>query len=141
MRPGDVLLLGADLVKEPERLVLAYDDPAGVTAAFNQNVLAVVNRELGADFDLAAFAHEARWDAHAEWMEMLLRSQTDQRVRVDALDLTVAFAAGEAMRTEISAKFRRSGIEAELAAAGLVPEGWWTDRAGDFALAAARRPA
>ncbi|MDH3704902.1 MAG: L-histidine N(alpha)-methyltransferase [Acidimicrobiia bacterium] len=139
MNPGDDLLLGVDLVKDPHRLVLAYDDPTGVTAAFNKNVLVVVNRELGADFDLGAFDHEAVYEPDAEWIEMRLRSRDRQRVFIDALDLTVDFAAGEAMRTEISAKFRRDGIESELGDAGLTPTGWWTDRPGDFALVLARR--
>lgn len=131
--PGESLLLGFDLVKDAERLVTAYDDAAGVTAAFNRNVLHVLNRELGADFDPEGFDHVAVWDAEHEWIEMRLRSRTDQSVRVPALDLDVEFAAGEEMRTEISAKFRREGIEAELDHAGYAPGGWWTD--GDFALA------
>ena len=105
-----------------------------MTAEFNLNVLAVVNRELGADFDLDRFAHVARFDPTEEWIEMRLRSLADQTVRVDELGLTVEFAAGEEMRTEISAKFRRAGVEAELADAGLRLERWMTDPAGDFAL-------
>jgi L-histidine Nalpha-methyltransferase len=131
---GDALLLGTDLVKDPGRLVAAYDDAAGVTAAFNRNVLSVVNRELGADFDPSAFDHVARWDVEAEWIEMLLRSASAQEVAVRDLGLRVTFAAGEEMRTEISAKFRRDGLVAELAAAGLTMTRWWTDRAGDFAV-------
>jgi len=137
--PDDTFLLGTDLVKDPARLVAAYDDAAGVTAAFNRNVLAVVNRSLHADFDPAAFAHDARWNADAEWIEMWLRTDTGVSVRVADLDLTVDLAPGEAIRTEISAKFRRAGVAAELAAAGLVLDGWWTDPAGDFALSLARR--
>ena len=134
LRPGDSLLLGTDLVKDPAVLVAAYDDTAGVTAAFNKNVLAVLNAELGADFDLDAFDHVAVWDPEAEWVEMRLRSAADQEVRVPALDLTVPFAAGEEMRTEISAKFRRSGVERELAAAGFTLRSWWTDEASQFGL-------
>jgi L-histidine N-alpha-methyltransferase len=134
LRPGDSLLLGTDLVKDPAVLVAAYDDMAGVTAAFNKNVLAVLNAELGADFDLDAFDHVAAWDPEAEWIEMRLRSAADQEVRVPALDLTVQFAAGEEMRTEISAKFRRSGVERELAAAGFALRSWWTDEAAQFGL-------
>ena len=137
LRPGDAFLLGTDLVKAPERLVAAYDDAAGVTAAFNQNVLAVLNRDLGADFDVEQFDHVAVWDARNEWIEMRLRSRIEQVVRVPALDLTVRFARGEEVRTEISAKFRRSGVTAELVAAGLEPRQWWTDPAGDFALSLA----
>ncbi|MEU1055948.1 L-histidine N(alpha)-methyltransferase [Streptomyces sp. NPDC005876] len=134
LAPGDTLLLGTDLVKDEEVLVRAYDDPAGVTAAFNKNVLTVIDRELDADFDLAAFEHVAVWDAGREWIEMRLRSRTAQTVKVRALELAVEFAAGEEMRTEVSAKFREEGVRAELAAAGLEPVRWWTDRAGRFAL-------
>ena len=112
---GEALLLGADLVKDPARLEAAYNDSHGVTAEFNRNVLHVINRELGGDFDPTRFTHVARWDAEHEWIEMLLRSDVDQRVRVADLDLEVEFAAGEEMRTEISDKFRREGLEAELA--------------------------
>lgn len=131
---GDFLLLGVDLVKDPARLVAAYDDAQGVTAAFNRNVLRVINHRLGADFDPAAFDHLARWNAEHGWIEMLLRSRTDQRVRIPRLDLVVEFAAGEEVRTEVSAKFGREGLGAELEAAGLTPARWWTDPAGDFAL-------
>ncbi|MGZ6752494.1 MAG: L-histidine N(alpha)-methyltransferase [Nocardioides sp.] len=132
--PGDSFLLGTDLVKAPERLVAAYDDAAGVTAAFNKNVLIVLDRDLAADFDPDAFEHVAVWDAEREWIEMRLRSRRDQVVRVGALDLEVAFAAGEEVRTEISAKFRRETVERELGDAGLSLTAWWTDPAGDFAL-------
>ena len=137
MRPGDALLLGTDLVKDPARLVAAYDDSAGVTAAFNLNVLSVMNRELGADFDPSGFAHVALWDPHREWIEMRLRSLRAQRVRVPELDLVVSFDEGEEMRTEISAKFRRGGVAGELSSAGLSLAQWWTDPAGDFALSLA----
>ena len=134
LTPGDSFLLGTDLVKDPARLVAAYDDSAGVTAAFDRNVLAVVNRELKADFDLDAFDHVARWDAGAEWVEMRLRSRRAQTVSIAALDLTVDFAEGEQMRTEVSAKFRRDRVEDELAAAGLRMTEWWTDADADFGL-------
>ncbi|MFJ1807404.1 MULTISPECIES: L-histidine N(alpha)-methyltransferase [unclassified Streptomyces] len=134
LAPGDALLLGTDLVKDEGVLVRAYDDAAGVTAAFNRNVLTVVNRELGADFDPAAFAHVALWDAENEWIEMRLRSMPAQTVKVPALDLAVDFAAGEELRTEVSAKFRKEGVRAELADAGLDLSHWWTDGAGRFAL-------
>jgi L-histidine N-alpha-methyltransferase len=136
--PDDTFLLGTDLVKDPSRLVAAYDDDAGVTADFNRNVLRVVNRSLGADFDPDAFAHVARWDPEAEWVEMWLRSDGARTVRVEALGLDVHLGAGEAIRTEISAKFRRERVAGELATAGLVLDGWWTDPAGDFALSLAR---
>jgi L-histidine N-alpha-methyltransferase len=134
LRPGDSFLLGTDLVKDAGVLVAAYDDAAGVTAAFNKNVLAVLNAELGADFDLDAFEHVALWDPANEWIEMRLRSTCEQRARVRDLDLDVRFAAGEEMRTEVSAKFRRAGVEAELAAAGLALRAWWTDAGGQFGL-------
>jgi L-histidine N-alpha-methyltransferase len=132
--PGDSFLLGTDLVKDADRLVRAYDDPAGVTAAFNRNVLAVLDRELGADFAVDAFEHVALWDDQNEWIEMRLRSRRAQVVHVAALDLDVVFDAGEELRTEVSAKFRRAGIERELAAAGLHLTHWWTDEADDFAV-------
>ena len=134
LRPGDSFLLGTDLVKDVGVLVAAYDDSAGVTAAFNKNVLAVLNAELGADFDLDAFEHVAVWDPANEWIEMRLRSTAEQRARVRDLDLDVRFAAGEEMRTEVSAKFRRAGVEAELAAAGLAMRAWWTDPGDQFGL-------
>ncbi|CAM5731287.1 L-histidine N(alpha)-methyltransferase [Streptomyces fumanus] len=134
LAPGDTLLLGTDLVKDEEVLVRAYDDAAGVTAAFNKNVLTVIDRELDADFDPDAFEHVAVWDPGREWIEMRLRSRTAQTVKVQALDLAVEFAAGEEMRTEVSAKFREEGVRAELTAAGLEPVRWWTDGAGRFAL-------
>lgn len=133
LRPGDAFLLGTDLVKDVGRLVAAYDDPQGVTAAFNRNVLAVVDRELDADFDLDSFEHVAVWDPEQEWIEMRLRSTRDQVVRVGRLGLGVQFAAGEQMRTEVSAKFRRERIERELAAAGLRMTRWW-EGDGDFGL-------
>ena len=132
--PGDTLLLGTDLVKSPDVLIPAYDDAAGVTAAFNKNVLAVLNRELKADFDLDAFDHVAIWDAEQEWIEMRLRSRRAQAAYVAALDLEVHFSAGEELRTEVSAKFRRDGIEAELRDAGFTLTDWWTDRGRRFAL-------
>jgi L-histidine Nalpha-methyltransferase len=137
MRPGDSLLLGTDLVKDTGRLVAAYDDPAGVTARFNRNVLAVVNRELDADFDIDAYRHVARWNGEQERMEMYLRAERAQRVNIAALDLTVEFAAGEEILTEVSCKFRPDAVAAELARAGLRGTRWWTDDAGDFGLSLA----
>ena len=137
--PGETLLLGTDLVKAPDRLVRAYDDAAGVTAAFNKNVLTVLNRELGATFDLEDFEHVAVWNAADEWIEMRLRATRAVTVPVPALDLVAHFADGEEMRTEISAKFRRERVADELDAAGFDLEQWWTDPAEDFALSLARR--
>ncbi|WP_439654397.1 L-histidine N(alpha)-methyltransferase [Streptacidiphilus carbonis] len=130
----DVLLLGADLVKDPEVLVAAYDDSQGVTEAFNKNVLQVLDRELGADFDADAFEHRAVWNTEEERIEMHLVSRIEQNVKIPAVDLSVDFAAGESLRTEISTKFRRETLTAELAAAGFTVRRWWTDRAARFAL-------
>jgi L-histidine N-alpha-methyltransferase len=139
MQPGDSLLLGTDLVKDTGRLVRAYDDAAGVTARFNLNVLAVINRQLDADFDVDAYEHVARWNTEEERIEMWLRSARRQRVRVGALDLTVDFEQGEEMLTEVSCKFRPDGVSAELAKAGLRRIQWWTDDAGDFGLSLAAK--
>ncbi|MFI8100709.1 L-histidine N(alpha)-methyltransferase [Streptomyces sp. NPDC086023] len=137
LSPGDALLLGTDLVKDEATLVAAYDDAAGVTAEFNRNVLAVIDRELDADFHAADFDHVAVWDREREWIEMRLRARHDLSVKIRALDLVVPFAAGEEIRTEVSAKFRQDGVRAELAAAGLELTEWWTDAAGRFALSLA----
>lgn len=131
---GEAFLLGTDLVKDADRLVRAYADGAGVTAEFNRNVLRVVNRALAADFVPENFTHVAVWDAEREWIEMRLRSDLAQTVHIRDVDLTVTFEAGEEMRTEISAKFRRDGLAAELADAGLHMLAWWTDSHEDFAL-------
>jgi len=139
LAPGEHLLLGTDLVKDTGRLVRAYDDSAGVTAAFNRNVLAVINRELNADFDIDAFDHVARWNSAEERVEMWLRATAAQRVRIGALDLAVDFAAAEEMLTEVSCKFRQDGVASELAAAGLRRTHWWTDPAGDFGLSLAAK--
>jgi L-histidine N-alpha-methyltransferase len=136
--PGDHLLLGTDLVKDTTRLEAAYDDAAGVTAEFNKNVLQVLNRELGADFDLDAFEHVSRYDAREERMDIRLRSLVAQTVQLAGLEMTIQFAAGEEMRTEISTKFTRQRLEAVYAEAGLEMRGWFTDPAGDYALSLAR---
>jgi L-histidine N-alpha-methyltransferase len=134
LRPGDHLLLGADLVKSPDVLVPAYDDAAGVTAAFDLNVLEVLNRVLDGDFARDDFGHVAVWDAEHEWIEMRLRARRAHTVTLAALDLRVPFASGEEIRTEVSAKFRRAGLAAELGRAGFTPGAWWTDGAGRFSL-------
>jgi L-histidine N-alpha-methyltransferase len=136
LEAGDWLLIGTDLVKDPSVIVPAYDDAAGVTAEFNRNVLRVINRELGADFDPEAFSHVAAWDPEHEWIEMRLRAERPMRVRV--LDLDVEFAAGEELRTEVSAKFRPEGIAAELADAGFRVQAFWTDPEGLFGVTLAR---
>ncbi len=135
---GDTLLLGTDLVKERARLEAAYDDSAGLTSEFNKNVLSVLNRELGADFDLDAFEHVATYDAEAGRMDIRLRSLVDQEIRIESLELEVEFAAGEEMRTEISTKFTRERLEAVYAGAGLALVGWFADPAADYALSLAR---
>jgi L-histidine Nalpha-methyltransferase len=122
------------------RLLRAYNDSAGVTAEFNRNVLKVINRELRADFDVEEFEHVAIWDAEREWIEMRLRSVGAQVVTVGDLGLTVSFAAGEEMRTEVSAKFRPAGIRAELAGTGFRTLKFWTDPDCDFGLTLAERP-
>jgi len=138
MGPDDQLLLGTDLVKDSGRLEAAYDDAAGVTAEFNKNVLAVLNRELGADFDLDAFEHVARYDAGEARMDIRLRSLAPQTVWLQELDLSVDFAAGEEMRTEISTKFTDERLRDVYGEAGLELAGWFTDPAGDYALSLAR---
>jgi L-histidine N-alpha-methyltransferase len=135
LAPGDMLLLGVDLVKSPDRILAAYNDPGGVTAAFSRNVLCILNNRLDADFEPEAFAHVPRWDAVNEWVDIRLRARTAQTVRIAALDLRIEFAEGEEMHTEISAKFRRDRLEAELAGAGLEVRRWWTDPGDGFGLA------
>ena len=138
LEDGDWFLLGTDLVKDPDRMVAAYDDAAGVTAAFNKNVLAVLNRELAADFDLDTFEHVATWVPEHEWMEMRLRSRRPQQVSVRELEMEVDLAQGEEIRTEISAKFRKDRLVDELGGVGLELVHWWTDPGGDFALSLSR---
>lgn len=137
LTPGDALLLGTDLVKDEGTLVAAYDDASGVTAAFNKNVLNVVNRELGADFPLDGFEHVAVWNPEQQWIEMRLRARRALSVKIRELDLVVPFAAGEELRTEVSAKFRREDVREELAGAGLRLAQWWTDSGDRFALSLA----
>jgi L-histidine N-alpha-methyltransferase len=136
--PDDHFLLGTDLVKDRATLEAAYDDPAGVTAAFNKNALAVLNERLGADFDLDAFEHVAFWDPENLWVDIRLRSLARQVINFRALDLAVAFDRGEEMRTEISTKFAREGLAGIYAEAGLELAEWWTDPDGLFALSLAR---
>lgn len=137
LAPGDALLLGTDLVKDESVLVKAYDDASGVTAAFNKNVLAVVDRELGADFDPADFDHVARWDREQQWIEMRLRARRALTVKIPELDLVITFEAGEELRTEVSAKFTQDRVRTELAGAGMELAHWWTDGAERFALSLA----
>ncbi|HWD24101.1 MAG TPA: L-histidine N(alpha)-methyltransferase [Acidimicrobiales bacterium] len=139
MTTDDALLLGTDLVKDRKRLIAAYDDRAGVTAAFNLNVLSVINREFHADFDISKFIHVACFDDEHSWIEMRLRAVSDQTVRVADLDMTLRFIEGEEIRTEISTKFRNDVLDAELVAAGLSIDATFTDPGADFRVTLARR--
>ncbi|WP_300017911.1 L-histidine N(alpha)-methyltransferase [Pseudonocardia sp.] len=134
LAPGEQLLLGTGLVIDDEVMVRAYDDAAGVTAEFNRNVLHVLNRELRADFDVDSFAHRALWDAGNSWIEMRLVAQRAMSVHLAELDLTVGFAEGEEMRTEISTKFRPDGVQEALEATGYRVAHTWTDAEDRFAL-------
>jgi L-histidine N-alpha-methyltransferase len=131
----DAFLVGLDLVKDAVRLEAAYNDPTGVTEAFERNALTAANRELGATFDQRRFAYEACWDPAHEWMEIGFRAREAHTVSLPRLELDVAFEAGEPLRVEISAKFRRERFEREAARAGLRVDGWWIDPEGDFAVA------
>jgi len=132
---GDAFLLGIDLVKDATRLEAAYNDNGGVTEAFVRNALTAVNRELDATFEQRRFVYEARWDPEHEWMDIGLRARQAHTVSIHELELDVAFEVGEPFRVEISSKFRREQLEREAGQAGLSVESWWTDRAGDFAVA------
>ena len=136
--PEDRLLLGTDLVKDPSVIEAAYDDAAGVTAEFNRNVLHVINHELDADFTPDQFDHVAFFDRRHEWIEMRLRARRPCSVLIGGLGLRIEFAAGEEVRTEISAKFTRTRIDADFAAAGLALDRWYTDEDEHYALSLAR---
>lgn len=139
LRPEtDFLLLGTDLVKDRDRLIAAYDDSQGVTAEFNRNVLRVINRELGADFEPEAFEHVALWNEDEEWIEMRLRATRPMTVGIESLDMDVDFAEGEEIRTEISAKFTPERLEDDLAAAGLEATRVFHDPDRLFALSLSR---
>lgn len=140
LEPGDSVLLGTDLVKSADRLIAAYADGGGVTAAFVRNSLRVLNRELDADFDLDAFSYVPLWDPHMERMDLRLRSETPQRVMIPGADLVLEFAVGQEIHVEISTKFRISKIAAELEHAGFNVSRVWTDEPGDFALTLATKP-
>ena len=138
LEPGDWLLLGTDLVKSADRLIAAYDDASGVTEAFVTNCLHVLNRELGADFDVEAFTYVAFWDPAMERMDLRLRADMPQTVSIPGADLSVDIASGEEIRVEISTKFRPETLRSELGAAGFTVTEIFTDPAGDFALTLAR---
>ena len=132
--PGDMLLLGVDLVKDPAELIAAYDDSAGVSTAFNKNLFTVLNTRVGADFNLDNFDYVVTWQDDAEYLAMWEQSRINQAVRLSDINLLVEFAAGERIWTGISAKFRPDGIQAELESAGFSPQRWWTDPDGRYAL-------
>ena len=134
MAGHDHLLLGTDLVKDPRRILAAYDDPSGVTAAFNRNVLSVLNRELGSRFDRDRFEHVAEWNIAEQWIEMRLRSTCDQIVPIDRLGIDVPFSRGEDVLTEISAKFTPEGVERELLQSDFVVDDMWGAEDGEFLL-------
>jgi len=134
----DAFLVGLDLVKDASRLEAAYNDSAGVTEEFVRNALAAVNGELDATFDQRCFAYDAHWDPEHEWVDIGLRAREPHAVEIAGLELEVEFAAGELLRVEISSKFRRERFEFEAGKAALLVESWWTDRAGDFAVALLR---
>lgn len=138
LQPGDALLLGVDLRKDESTLLAAYDDAAGVTALFNLNLLARLNRELDADFDIDAFAHRAVWNRAKSRIEMHLESRTAQRVQLPPLDLDISLNAGERIHTENSYKYVPGQAEAMLSATGFAPESTWTDARGWFAVCLAR---
>jgi L-histidine N-alpha-methyltransferase len=139
LKPGDSFLLGVDLVKDVDVLEAAYNDSAGISAAFNLNILKVLNARLGADFEVESFDHVASFNPETEQMEMFLRATRPQKVRLELLNLDISFEEGELLHTEISAKFRREGIEAELVEAGLQPAQWWTDADHRFAVTLSRK--
>jgi len=134
LEPGDALLIGADLVKPERDLLLAYDDPLGVTAAFNRNLLVRVNRELDADFDLDAFEHRAIWNAGESRVEMHLVSRRSQHVRIQASGLDLLLQAGETIWTESSYKYRAPEIVEMLRGAGFREIDQWVDAPDAFAL-------
>jgi L-histidine N-alpha-methyltransferase len=137
--PGDGVLLGTDLVKDADRLIAAYDDPGGVTDSFVRNGLRVLNRELGADFDLGGFTYVPFWDPHLQRMDLRLRAESPMHVNVPGAGIELHLASGEEIRMEISTKFTVAGVRDELAAAGLAPVETWTDQRGEFAVTLARK--
>ncbi len=134
LRPGDAFLLGVDLVRDPERLKRAYDDAGGVTAAFNLNLLARLNRELNADFERNNFDHVAEWHDAESRVEMFVQSKDNQQIVLRKPNLAIDFRADEGVQTEISTKFDRETLETELRTAGLQPVEWWENITGDYGL-------
>lgn len=140
LKPGDSFLLGVDLVKDVAVIEAAYNDSEGISAAFNLNILRVLNRRLEGNFDLSKFEHVAKFDNELELMSMWLRSTVRQSVSLSAIDLDIDLEPGELIHTEISSKFRKEGIEGELQGAGFEPSRWWTDAQGNFALSLSHLP-
>jgi L-histidine Nalpha-methyltransferase len=138
LAPGDAFLMGADLVKPERDLQLAYDDPLGVSAAFNLNVLLRINRELDANFDLTAFRHRAVWNSACSRMEMFAVSTRNQHVRIAAVDLDLDLKADEPIWTESSYKYTAEGLIAQLSNCGFEPIQQWVDSEAAFALTLAR---
>jgi L-histidine N-alpha-methyltransferase len=139
LQASDSFLLGVDLVKDPARIEAAYNDSQGVTESFVRNGLDAINRELSADLDQELLAFEARWDAQEDWMDIGFLAREAQQVTFAELDTVVRLEQGEKLRLEVSTKFRRKGIERELAAAGMQLVAWWEDKAAEFALLLATR--
>jgi L-histidine N-alpha-methyltransferase len=139
MEASDAVLLGVDLIKDPARLEAAYDDPEGVTAAFNRNALRTLNHRFGADFDVGSFTHRAFYDAEHAWIEMRLRAERAMRVSIPALDLTLKLERGAEIRTEVSCKFTRDSLAIAAAMGGLSISHWYTDPEELFALALLRK--
>ena len=137
MGPDDRFLLGTDLLKDVRVIEAAYNDSAGVTAEFNRNMLRVLNRELGADFDVDAFEHVARFEAAPSWIEMRLRARGRQRVSIPGAELELVVEDGETIRTEVSTKFTLDVLARELSAAGMTLEAFFTDPDGMFGLSLA----
>jgi L-histidine N-alpha-methyltransferase len=137
----DAMLVGVDLVKDPARLEAAYDDPEGVTAAFNRNVLAVLNRRFEANFEPSRFKHRALYDAENAWIEMRLVAKSASHVHIRSLEMDLDLAQGDEIRTEISCKFTRASLASSAAEAGLVIDAWFTDQDALFALALLRKKA
>ena len=140
LAPGDGFLVGLDLVKDAERLEAAYNDSAGVTAAFNLNLLRVLNRELDADFDLDAFEHLALWEPGPDWIRIAVRSRREQVVHLPGIDMELHLQPGDEIQTEVSCKYTRASLAQRLAGTGLVLDDWFTDADEDFALALLKRP-
>jgi L-histidine N-alpha-methyltransferase len=139
MEPTDSLLIGVDLVKDPSRLEAAYNDPVGLTAEFNRNILRVLNRRFGADFDPESFAHRAFFDPVNAWIEMRLQAQHPVTVRLPAIDLELKLEAFDELRTEISAKYTRESLAQAAQESGLRLAGWFTDPQQLFGLSLLRK--